>query len=93
MFPVVVGNPEHDIGFRDEGLGSTRSPPLGREFDLFEHFKSGFHGCWSNLSFVENGQRETETEREREGCLKKNQNAPRPSEHPPVRGGGGCQNV
>ena len=25
-------------------------------------------------------------------CLKKNQNAPRPSEHPPVRGGR-CQNV
>ena len=29
-----------------------------------------------------------ERERERERCLKKNQNAPRPSEHPPVRGGG-----
>ena len=26
--------------------------------------------------------------REKERCLKKNQNAPRPSEHPPVRGGG-----
>ena len=25
--------------------------------------------------------------------LKKNQNAPRPSEHPPVREGGKCQNV
>ena len=25
--------------------------------------------------------------------LKRNQNAPRPSEHPPVRGGGGCRNV
>ena len=24
-------------------------------------------------------------------CLKKNQNAPRPSEHPPVRGGKGCK--
>ena len=35
---------------------------------------------------MENGQRERE--REREGCLKKNRNVPRPSEHPPVRGGG-----
>ena len=28
-----------------------------------------------------------EREREREGCLRKNQNEPRTSEHPPVRGG------
>ena len=36
MLPVAVGNPEQDIGFHDEGLGSTWSPPLGREFNLLE---------------------------------------------------------
>ena len=65
MFLVIVGNPEQDIiGCHDEGLGSTWSPPLGREFDLLEHFERGFLGRWSNLSFVENGQRERERERE-----------------------------
>ena len=44
MFPVVVGNP--DVGFHDEGLGSTSNPPLGREFDLLERFERGFHGRW-----------------------------------------------
>ena len=71
MFPVVVGNPEQDIGFHDEGLGSTWSPPLDREVDLLDHFERGFHGRWSNLSFVGNGQRERERERERErGVIK-----------------------
>ena len=65
MFPVVVGYPEPEIGFHDEGLGSTWSLPLGREIDLFEHFERGFHGRWYNLSFVENGQREREKERNR----------------------------
>ena len=65
MFSVVVGNPQQDIGFHDGGLGSTWSPPLGREFDLLEHFERGVHGRWCNLSFVENGQRERERERER----------------------------
>ena len=66
MFPVVVGNPEQNIDFHDEGLGRTWSPPLGREFNLSEYFECGFHGRWYNLSFVENGQRVRERERERE---------------------------
>ena len=66
MFPVVVGNPEQNIDFDDEGLGRTWSPPPGREFDFSEYFERGFHGRWYNLSFVENGQRVCERERERE---------------------------
>ena len=66
MFPVVVGNPEQNIDFHDDGLGRTWSPPLGREFDFSEYFEGGFLGCWYNLSFVENGQREREREIDRE---------------------------
>ena len=69
MFPVVVENPEQDIGFHNEGLGSTWSPPLDREFDLLGHFERIFHGRWSSLSFMENGQREREREKKR-GIIK-----------------------